>query len=1490
MAEMTRPKFEDFGAVGLLSEPEPSDTRPAFEDFRPLKLKPDPTTEQKEIQDSVDIAYRQNIPPDVVSRNFESARKFDDKQQKATKSAQSIYPYLAAGMGGYSPWITRETAPMIPLHPIRTAKEIGKAPFRFGEDVLGHVGGTVQSWLGQFIQYGGIALDEWSKLGSKDPDQIYNPYAQAIISLGERFETQGRGGRAYWVDKMQNGYFRLDPELAKTDPVSYVAGELSQGVASSALSVLAMYLTGGATKYPEFLNAGMRINRGLMVLSGISAAAAYEHADSQGENFLWSTLHGLTDGTIEYVFEMGVFDEVVKGSRPLIVGVREGLEEFFTGMLQNSRSAMLENAHKGMSAYEAAKDAVVKALKQAPLEVVGGFLGGYGIAKGTSLVDLVTKANAMPIEQATGAIEKPTGVAQKPPEEAVIPAQEPSKPAEPTVTPQGEITPLSGELGTLQRPDGGVSTEISVTVTDKRLNNGRPTNIPLLVKGQINVGDLLADKHWTREQENIAIERAAQRVKEGASLPAYETIDEAVSAAIARHKQEERRVTTPQGEIAAEKARAETLKSGDSVKTAEGDTFVVLSVSTNKNGKITIEGVWDNGTPLVADASDLNAIVQPNYYYDAKTGERKLDTGSTVQKNALNAEQVAELRKPSTRVEVAKKLAGMVGEVAGVQPAPAAEKAKMSARDALQTLGKANRAEIDVAEAMDDGKSPVEAYRQYFIDNGRLYGGDNKSRDAANRIVEKIKRAQEQITVTTPQPPGAVEGEIAGPPAPAAETGKPGEVPGGGVDWMTAFRNAIKVSNYARKTRVLPQRTEVLAQRIGAAAATLEHLRKKGVAAPERIWRSMGKLAGEQADTAVFTPLDEILDPWILLNAEEDIATNPKLTYLDKIHLTTAEKTGAYDKLKAGQILTPADVRVLMKWNQLFGQMAKQRVSKMVRFFMGLEQAAGLLKLKAGLDIQIRRQAILLQGEQPEMYAKAVGKNAAAYVSEKYARKLETETQDDPRHADAVAHGARFLTTTQDIEQYVARFVEKIPYIGKVYTASIRGYVAAFNWVQQELWNNGIEGWERQIAESEPGEGIQITEEMKRELVDVNNTLLAFTPAKTTFGRALRRVLRIVMWSPTVTWSRVRTPGMLLTNPIMRRRVAMTLSRFLGSGVMMLMAARIIRGWWGDEKDKDDIATMDYTSTDFLKIKIGNTRFDVYGDLGPYLRAAIQTIAGQKTGQGGRRRDIAWWKPIQNAMINKRSPWIELLYKLETGKEFYGGPAWEVPKAIEDTTLAKYSYLVGKQIYDSFAPLFVVGTIEAGRIDGWPVAIAVGINEFLSGQSVSYEKTAYGKMQIRQDTTAMMTYGKVWDDLAPSQHDKLRKIDSEIEKLEQAADDEQEQWGPPEEINLVEQNRAAENVRRALSEKAQKVLKQSGVPITGLTRKIGDFWLNNTRYEQYQIYATEEIEEETEKVAKRTSWEKKDATKKKEILRDIIDFGKKRARDRVLTEVKRGKL
>ncbi len=106
--------------------------------------------------------------------------------------------------------------------------------------------------------------------------------------------------------------------------------------------------------------------------------------------------------------------------------------------------------------------------------------------------------------------------------------------AGPNVFSSAPTSALTGELGRLKRPGGGFSTELSITVTDKRLNQGRPTNIPSLVTGQINISDLLAGTPITQQQNEIAIQRATTRVSQGANLPFFDSIDEAVTAAKSR--------------------------------------------------------------------------------------------------------------------------------------------------------------------------------------------------------------------------------------------------------------------------------------------------------------------------------------------------------------------------------------------------------------------------------------------------------------------------------------------------------------------------------------------------------------------------------------------------------------------------------------------------------------------------------------------------------------------------------------------------------------------------------------------------------------------------------------------------------------------------------------------------------------------------------------------------------------------------------------------
>lgn len=75
--------------------------------------------------------------------------------------------------------------------------------------------------------------------------------------------------------------------------------------------------------------------------------------------------------------------------------------------------------------------------------------------------------------------------------------------------------PQPGTSQPIQNPDGSVTTERSITVTDERLNGGRPTNIPTVWGGQIVPDD-------------EAVDHAA---RSGIAWPSYESIPAAVRAA-----------------------------------------------------------------------------------------------------------------------------------------------------------------------------------------------------------------------------------------------------------------------------------------------------------------------------------------------------------------------------------------------------------------------------------------------------------------------------------------------------------------------------------------------------------------------------------------------------------------------------------------------------------------------------------------------------------------------------------------------------------------------------------------------------------------------------------------------------------------------------------------------------------------------------------------------------------------------------------------------
>jgi hypothetical protein len=355
----------------------------------------------------------------------------------------------------------------------------------------------------------------------------------------------------------------------------------------------------------------------------------------------------------------------------------------------------------------------------------------------------------------------------------------------------------------------------------------------------------------------------------------------------------------------------------------------------------------------------------------------------------------------------------------------------------------------------------------------------------------------------------------------------------------------------------------------------------------------------------------------------------------------------------------------------------------------------------------------------------------------------------------------------------------------------------------------------------------------------------------------------------------------------MRGEAALTLGMNMAYGLSLMAAATLMGSlMWPDDWPEFSVE-WDPSSTDFGKLKIGKTRLGLFGDNGPYIRAIMQTVWPTKKSQAGRKRDVDYFsfdersQPIKQLMRNKRAPLVDLLSKIWTGRTFYGGEAFPKDKSIK--------FHIGKEAYERFAPFFIAGAIEAGRNDGIPIGALAGIQEFFSGQALSYEPSTRSKLQITQDIAAINLHNKLWDDLTPRQQNRIYNQVPRMEELELQISKERGDLRP-EQLDLSKSNRVARRITSAMPEDVRKELRATGVQIPGLGRTISKFYLNDARYATYQQYATQEIQKELTRRIEQSGYQRRTGKNRQDKLKDYISDAKTKASDRVMREIKRGQL
>lgn len=285
-------------------------------------------------------------------------------------------------------------------------------------------------------------------------------------------------------------------------------------------------------------------------------------------------------------------------------------------------------------------------------------------------------------------------------------------------------------------------------------------------------------------------------------------------------------------------------------------------------------------------------------------------------------------------------------------------------------------------------------------------------------------------------------------------------------------------------------------------------------------------------------------------------------------------------------------------------------------------------------------------------------------------------------------------------EQFPTSLPKKVPVVGRVFKASedafvgsaIRARIDIFDLLKEKAINNGVKWNDTQVKD--------------------NGKMISSLTSRGTFGQA-NETLRIVLWAPRMikaNWDilTVHTGGIGLETSFARKEAALNLVKYIGTAAVVMNIANAISP--GSAED-------DPTSSNFGKIKIGNTTFDYTGGAASLivLAARLSTNMSKSpttgikkelgTGYGQRTR----YDVFIDFLSGKTTPPISAVIMWAKGRNFQG----EKPTA-------------KSSVYGAFTPIAVQNAIELKDDSSVEAVIGVILDVFGINANTYQAKTDWG--------------------------------------------------------------------------------------------------------------------------------------------------------------------
>lgn len=278
-------------------------------------------------------------------------------------------------------------------------------------------------------------------------------------------------------------------------------------------------------------------------------------------------------------------------------------------------------------------------------------------------------------------------------------------------------------------------------------------------------------------------------------------------------------------------------------------------------------------------------------------------------------------------------------------------------------------------------------------------------------------------------------------------------------------------------------------------------------------------------------------------------------------------------------------------------------------------------------------------------------------------------------------------------EQFMSNFAEKIPGFGKIVKGSNRAYTGFLNKLRADVFDD--------LVKKSKTLGIEQTPKLTRDIAKYVNT----STGRGELG-ALQNaapLLNGLFFSPRLLASRLNVLNPMYyasLEPFARKEALKSLFTFTAIAGTTLGLAKLAGAEVGTEP----------TSSDFGKIKVKNTRYDIFGGFQQYMRLAAQLTQGKVTSSSSGRtvRLGEGYKPLTRKDIilrffeSKESPIASFATSLLTGKNSMGQDL-NLPTEV----INRLTPIIIQDMYD----LYQEGGLE-DLIKGLPTPFGVGTQTY----------------------------------------------------------------------------------------------------------------------------------------------------------------------------------